>query len=40
MLITENMTIDDDKHNDYRNIFNYAFAIHICFRFFHSRSNP
>ena len=41
MLITENITIDDDKHNDYRYKINYAFAIHICIKFFRSaHANP
>ena len=39
MLITENILIDDDKHNDYRYKINYAFAIHICIKFFRS-SHP
>lgn len=30
MLITENVSIDDDKHNKYRSRANYAAAIHIC----------
>ena len=34
MLITENILIDDDKHNDYRYKINYAVAIHICIAFF------
>jgi hypothetical protein len=34
MLITENILIDDDMHNDYRYKINYAFAIHICIAFF------
>ena len=34
MLITENIVIDDDKHNDYRYKINYATAIHICIAFF------
>ena len=34
MLITENILIDDDKHNDYRYKINYATAIHICIAFF------
>ena len=34
MLITENIDIDDDKHNDYRYKINYAVAIHICIAFF------
>ena len=36
MLITENIVIDEDKHNDYRYKINYAFAIHICIKFFRS----
>ena len=36
MLITENILIDDDKHNDYRYKINYAVAIHACIRFFRS----
>jgi hypothetical protein len=41
MLITENIVIDDDKHNDYRYKINYAFAIHICIKFFRSaHANP
>ena len=41
MLITENISIDDDKHNDYRYKINYAFAIHICIKFFRSaHANP
>lgn len=34
MLITENILIDDDKHNKYRSKVNYATAIHICIAFF------
>ena len=34
MLITENILIDDDKHNDFRYKINYAVAIHICIAFF------
>lgn len=34
MLITENILIDDDKHNKYRSRVNYAIAIHICIAFF------
>ena len=34
MLITENIAIDDDKHNNYRSRVNYAVAIHICIAFF------
>ena len=34
MLITENILIDDDKHNKYRSKVNYAVAIHICIAFF------
>ncbi len=34
MLITENILIDDDKHNDYRYKINYATAIHVCIAFF------
>ncbi len=34
MLITENITIDEDKHNNYRYKINYAIAIHICVVFF------
>ena len=41
MLITENISIDDDKHNDYRYKINYAFAIHICIKFFrYAHANP
>lgn len=36
MLITENVIIDDDKHNKYRSKVNYAVAIHICINFFRS----
>lgn len=36
MLITENILIDDDKHNKYRYKVNYAIAIHICINFFRS----
>ncbi|MDE6789158.1 MAG: IS4 family transposase [Ruminococcus sp.] len=36
MLITENILIDDDKHNKYRSKVNYAVAIHICINFFRS----
>lgn len=36
MLITENILIDDDKHNKYRSKINYAVAIHICINFFRS----
>lgn len=34
MLITENILIDDDKHNKYHSRVNYATAIHICIAFF------
>ena len=34
MLITENILIDDDKHNKYRSKVNYAVAIHICITFY------
>ena len=34
MLITENILIDDDKHNKYHSKVNYAVAIHICIAFF------
>lgn len=34
MLITENILIDDDKHNKYRSKVNYATAIRICIAFF------
>ena len=34
MLITENILIDDDKHNKYRSRVNYVTAIHICIAFF------
>lgn len=34
MLITEDVIIDDDKHNKYRSRVNYATAIHICIAFF------
>lgn len=36
MLITENIFIDDDNHNNYRYKINYAIAIHACIRFFRS----
>lgn len=36
MLITDNILIDDDKHNKYRSRVNYAAAIHICIAFFRS----
>lgn len=36
MLITENILIDNDKHNKYRYKVNYAVAIHICINFFRS----
>ena len=38
MLITENIFIDDDKHNKYRSKVNYAAAIHICIAFFRSKN--
>lgn len=38
MLITENILIDDDKHNKYRSRVNYAAAIHICIAFFRSKN--
>ena len=34
MLITENIFIDDNKHNKYRSKVNYAVAIHICITFY------
>ena len=34
MLITENILIDDDKHNKYHSKVNYAVAIHICITFY------
>lgn len=34
MLITENVLINDDKHNNYRYKINYAIAIHTCIAFF------
>lgn len=34
MLITENILIDDDKHNNYRYKINYAIDIHTCIAFF------
>ena len=34
MLITDDILIDDDKHNKYRSKINYATAIHICIAFF------
>ncbi|MBP7187209.1 MAG: IS4 family transposase [Ruminococcus sp.] len=41
MLITENIVIDEDKHNDYHYKINYAVAIHACIRFFRSsHANP
>lgn len=36
MLITDNILMDDDKHNKYRSRVNYAAAIHICIAFFRS----
>ena len=36
MLITENLVIDEDKHNDYHYKINYAFAIRACIKFFRS----
>ena len=36
ILITENILIDDDKHNKYRSKVNHAVAIHICINFFRS----
>ena len=36
MLITENIFIDDDNHNNYRYKINYAIAINACIRFFYS----
>ena len=36
MLITENVLVDDDRHNIYRSRVNYAVAIHICINFFRS----
>ena len=36
MLITENIVIDEDKHNDYHYKINYAVAIHACIKFFRS----
>ena len=41
MLITENIVIDEDKHNDYHYKINYAVAIHACIKFFRSsHANP
>ena len=34
MLITENILIDNNKHNKYRSKVNYAVAIHICITFY------
>ncbi len=34
MLITENILIDDDKHNNYHYKINYAIAIYACIAFF------
>lgn len=36
MIITENIIIDDDKHNKYRSKINYAAAIYICINYFRS----
>lgn len=36
MLITENILIYDDRHNNYHYKINYAIAIHACIRFFRS----
>lgn len=36
MLITENISVTDDKHNKYCSRVNYASAIHICIAFFRS----
>ena len=36
MLITENILIDDDRHNSCHYKINYAIAIHACIRFFRS----
>ena len=41
MLITENILIGDDKHNNYHYKINYAIAIHACIKFFRSaHANP
>ncbi len=41
MLITDDILIDDDKHNKYRSKINYATAIHICIAFFrYNRISP
>ena len=34
MLITENISLDNDKHNHYRYKINYALAIYTCIMFF------
>ena len=34
MLITENILIDNNKHNKYHSKVNYAVAIHICITFY------
>ncbi len=36
MLITENISLDNDKHNHYCYKINYALAIHACIMFFRS----
>lgn len=36
MLITDDILIDDNKHNKHRSKINYAVAIHICINFFRS----
>lgn len=36
MLITENILIDDDKHNKYSYSINYAIAVFVCINFFRS----
>ena len=41
MLITENLSADDDKQNTYRYKTNYAAAIYACVKFYRSdHANP
>ena len=41
MLITENLSADDDKQNTYRYKTNYAAAIYACLKFYRSdHANP
>lgn len=41
MLITENLSADDDKQNTYRYKTNYAVAIYACLKFYRSdHANP